>query len=247
MRQWYVRSRLVAALVVVAVWAAFLAVREGALPGAPRVANAAVVSDSACSSRADEAWLVLQRKQAREARTQRQQAIHEERQERQLLQEHRTSGQKDMARRNVAADDIADLVPEEYRFLVLDVAQQFDLDPRLIGAVGMVESRWYPRALGTQGDSGLMQILPSTGRWISRKLGLQEYDLFDPTTNVTMGAWYLRVLYDEYGSWEQALAAYNGGPRAAAIGGDWPYTRRVLSLYQRHGSEQPGSATPGHG
>ena len=232
----HVRSYVVAAFVGVAVWVASLAGGWGALPGAPRVAVAAVPTEPACSSRADEAWLVLQRKQAREERAQRQQAIHEERQERQLLQEHRTTGHKDMARRNVAADDIADLVPEEYRFLVLEVAEQFGLDPRLIGAVGMVESKWYPRALGTQGDSGLMQILPSTGRWIGRKLGLEEYDLFDPVTNVTMGAWYLRVLHDEYGTWEQALAAYNGGPRAAAIGADWPYTRRVLSLYQRQGS-----------
>jgi len=56
---------------------------------------------------------------------------------------------------------------------------------------------------------------------------MAEYDLFDPYTNLTMGIWYLHVLYDEYGSWDNALAAYNGGPTHAAMGASHPYVRRV--------------------
>jgi soluble lytic murein transglycosylase-like protein len=229
-----IRSRLVSALVGALLCLALLV--AGAESGASHVAIAAIPVDTACESRADEAWLVLQRQQAREERTQRLREREEGRQEQELLQEYRAGAYKDMARRNVAARGIADLVPEEYQYLVLDVAEQFDIDPRLIGAVGMVESHWYPRALGTQQDTGIMQILPSTGRWIASRLGLETYDLFDPETNVTMGAWYLRILYDEYGSWEKALAAYNGGPRLAHRGADWPYTQKVLRVYNARGT-----------
>ena len=143
---------------------------------------------------------------------------------------------QEVARREAEQRQIADLVPEQYQHLVIDVADRFDLDPRLLAAVGSVESQWYARATGSHGDSGLMQIIPSTANWIAGKMGFETYDIFDPTTNLTMGAWYLRTLYTEYGTWGASLAAYNGGPRAAGAGDAHPYARRVLGAYHRQGS-----------
>ena len=105
------------------------------------------------------------------------------------------------------------------------------VDPRLVAAVGHVESRWNPRTVGTHNDTGLMQILPSTAQWIASRLGWSEYDLFDPWTNLHMGIWYLHVLHQEYGTWEKALAAYNGGPRHAHLGAAHPYVGRVMRAY----------------
>ncbi len=67
-------------------------------------------------------------------------------------------------------------------------------------------------------------------------MGLEEYDLYDPVTNLNMGAWYLHVLYLEYGDWTRALAAYNGGPLAAPKAADHPYPPLVMRVYHREHS-----------
>lgn len=110
--------------------------------------------------------------------------------------------------------DISDLVPERYRSLVIETAARYDLNPRLLAAVGWVESRWRKGASGSAGEVGLLQILPSTADWIAARMGLERYDLVDPATNLNMAAWYLRHTIDAEGSVERGLAAYNGGPRA---------------------------------
>ena len=104
-------------------------------------------------------------------------------------------------------DQVSDLVPPGYRLLVLDVASRFGVDPRLLAAVGTVESQWFARARGRDGDSGLLQILPSTAAWIAGRMGLVDYDLYDPLTILSMGAWYLQALRSKHGSWDRALAA----------------------------------------
>lgn len=117
-------------------------------------------------------------------------------------------------RRQLLADleSIADLVPEQYRMLVLDVARHEGLEPRVLASVGWVESRWDPQAAGSSGEIGIMQIMAGTADWIADQMGLETYDLIDPATNVAMGARYLRLLIDEHGSVEEALAIYNAGP-----------------------------------
>lgn len=118
-------------------------------------------------------------------------------------------------RRQLLADmeAIADLVPPEYRLLCVEVARQTGLPPRTLAALGWVESRWNPQAVGSAGEIGIMQIMPDTGKEIAHRLGLKEFDLADPATNVYFGAVYLRQLVREHGTLEDALAAYNGGPR----------------------------------
>jgi soluble lytic murein transglycosylase len=62
---------------------------------------------------------------------------------------------------------------------------------------------------------GLMQLMPSTGEELARRLGLDwrgDDSLFDPRINVRLGIAYLKQLSDRYGSTNTALAAYNWGP-----------------------------------
>jgi len=195
-----------------------------------------LLTERPCENVREAAWLVEQHRQALADRSAHLRTAEQERVERQIMLEYRAGRQRELARRNVAHDQIADLVPAQYRDMVLAVADQYETAPRIVAAVGSVESQWYAKATGTHGDSGLMQILPSTGSWIAGRLGWENYDLYDPVTNLTMGAWYLHILHREYGSWEQALAAYNGGPRAARLGADFPYTRLVLGVYHRKGA-----------
>lgn len=127
---------------------------------------------------------------------------------------------------------IADLVPEKYRSLVVTTAQRHNLDPRLIAAVGTVETRFDRTVVGTHGEVGLMQIMADTGAWLARLAKLDTYDLRDDATSLDLGALYLEVLVREYGSVEKALAVYNGGPRAAAGWETNIYVQRVLQYYR---------------
>jgi len=140
------------------------------------------------------------------------------------------------ARLKELTEHIADLAPKKYRSLVVEVADRYGVDPRLIAAIITVESRWDPDAVGAHGERGLMQILPSTGAWLASVMGLEHYDLSDPATSVEMGTFYLSALIAEYGSVDVALAVYNGGPRAAAGWETNPYRKRVLAVY-RDGAE----------
>ncbi|MEI4470491.1 lytic transglycosylase domain-containing protein [Frigidibacter sp. MR17.24] len=69
------------------------------------------------------------------------------------------------------------------------------------------ESGWNPGAVSPKGATGLAQLMPET----ARRLGV---DMLDPKQNLEGGARYLRMMYDRFGNWQHALAAYNAGPEA---------------------------------
>lgn len=69
------------------------------------------------------------------------------------------------------------------------------------------ESGWNPGAVSPKGATGLAQLMPDTAR-------LMGVDIDDPQENLDGGARYLRMMYDKFGTWKLALAAYNAGPQA---------------------------------
>lgn len=69
------------------------------------------------------------------------------------------------------------------------------------------ESGWNVLAVSTKGATGLAQLMPGTA-------DLMGVDINDPKQNLEGGAKYLRKMYDRFGSWKLALAAYNAGPEA---------------------------------
>ena len=69
------------------------------------------------------------------------------------------------------------------------------------------ESGWNPGAVSSKGATGLAQLMPGT----AARLGV---DATDPHQNLEGGARYLRQMYDKFGTWKLALAAYNAGPGA---------------------------------
>jgi soluble lytic murein transglycosylase-like protein len=98
---------------------------------------------------------------------------------------------------------------------IIDVSKLHDIDPSLVLAVIHVESRYNAFAVSSVGAMGLMQILPSTGRELAARHGINwigPQTLFDPVVNVKLGVAYLKQLSDRYGSTSMALAAYNWGP-----------------------------------
>ncbi len=89
------------------------------------------------------------------------------------------------------------------------------LDPYLMAALIRQESEFNPKAISRANARGLAQVMPATGKQLSRKLGMRGYRtamLFTPDTNLKMGTYYLKQLSDELqGKWEAALASYNAG------------------------------------
>ncbi|WP_051849075.1 lytic transglycosylase domain-containing protein [Thiomonas sp. FB-Cd] len=78
------------------------------------------------------------------------------------------------------------------------------------------ESRFIAGIRSWVGANGLMQLMPTTARWVARKIGMGDYTpehITQVDTNVTLGSAYLDMLLQRFdGSEAMAAAGYNAGP-----------------------------------
>jgi soluble lytic murein transglycosylase-like protein len=95
----------------------------------------------------------------------------------------------------------------EYLEVAKAAAQKHGVPEDLFLRLVQQESGWNPLAVSHKGATGLAQLMPDT----ALALGV---DIDDPDQNLDGGARYLRMMYDKFGSWKLALAAYNAGPGA---------------------------------
>ena len=105
--------------------------------------------------------------------------------------------------------------PLQYDYMVQRYSYENNIDPALVAAVILAESRFNKSAASHRGAVGLMQIMPETGEWIAGQLHISDYSpeqLENVSTNIKMGTWYLAHLIKQYkGNKILALAAYNAG------------------------------------
>ena len=99
------------------------------------------------------------------------------------------------------------------------------LPAELIKKVAMAESNQNPVAVSKAGAQGIMQIMPSN----FAALGIT--DARNPQQNIMGGARLLAQLYKQYGNYEDALRAYNGGQDRSKWGNPETaaYVGRVMS------------------
>ncbi|MCL1627283.1 lytic transglycosylase domain-containing protein [Roseibaca sp. V10] len=102
-----------------------------------------------------------------------------------------------------------------YVQLAREAARSNDVPEDLFLRLVHQESRWNAGALSHKGAIGLAQLMPDTAR-------LLRVDPNDPAQNLQGGARYLRMMYERFGSWRLALAAYNAGPGAVESHGGIP-------------------------
>lgn len=98
---------------------------------------------------------------------------------------------------------------------IFEHSRKYGYDPLFITALIVTESSFYNWANSNRGALGLMQIRLGTGLALASETQIQwegKPTLFDPGTNIALGAYYLYKLTLRYGDLGLALEAYNHGP-----------------------------------
>lgn len=134
----------------------------------------------------------------------------------------------------------SDLNSAEMTNALIVVSTKNHYDPVFLLAVIQTESRFNPKAVGSSGEIGLMQIKPDTAQWICQKSGFVwkgASALKDPAYNVQVGALYFKYLKKSLNSKAAYyINAYNMGinnlqrlPASSKI--SHPYYSRVMQNY----------------
>ena len=104
--------------------------------------------------------------------------------------------------------------------LAQDAAEEFGVPLALVLAVIRTESNFRADAVSTAGARGLMQLLPQTFVFLRDEQlceTLSDSEIDTPRTNVRYGTYYLSYLKARFGTWPEALAAYNAGEGRVAL------------------------------
>jgi soluble lytic murein transglycosylase len=112
--------------------------------------------------------------------------------------------------------DTALRYPMPFTAAITQAANAAGLDPALVFGLIRQETRFMPQLKSSVGAAGLMQVMPATGRWVAKKIGMDWRNpevISDPLVNLRLGTSYLKLVLDDLGgSQAMAAAAYNAGP-----------------------------------
>ncbi|MCD5413791.1 MAG: lytic transglycosylase domain-containing protein [Clostridiales bacterium] len=107
------------------------------------------------------------------------------------------------------------IYPIHYYDLIIEYSEKNNLDPYLVASIMRNESGFDTDAVSVKGASGLMQIMPLTGKWAAERLKISNFNeemLFDPRINIRIGTWYLNFLNNKFnGDLKLIISAYNAG------------------------------------
>ena len=98
-------------------------------------------------------------------------------------------------------------------------AREQGIDEELLYGIARQESRFVADIVSSAGAVGLMQLMPGTARWVSKRLAISDYSsarIADVDVNTQFGAFYFRHWLDRLDRLPAlAAAAYNAGPSRA--------------------------------
>jgi soluble lytic murein transglycosylase len=163
-------------------------------------------------------------------------------------------------------NDVNRRFPMAYSEILTKEAERNKIDPEWAFAIARRESSFMSDAVSSAKAFGLMQVLPSTARYLEKKR-VSNRSLMNPNTNAKLGNKYLRYLMDKVdNNTLLATASYNAGwsrvkswlPTSETVGADlWVetipyretrnYVKAVMAykqIYQHQLFEISDSKTP---
>src|SRR5262245_37301072 len=118
----------------------------------------------------------------------------------------------------------------DYESMADSVADANGIPRSLFRALVQQESGWNPYAIGSKGEIGLTQLMPTTATDM-------HINAWNPLENLKGGAAYLKAQFTKFGDWATALAAYNAGPGNVKAGHE--YATEVLATQKELQKENP--------
>ena len=122
--------------------------------------------------------------------------------------------------------------------LASNTAERYAIPRSIFLGLVTMESGWDPNAGNSAGAIGLTQVMPSTATLMGYR---PEHLINNPELQLEAGAKYLSYMYQEFGDWKLALAAYNAGPAAVKRYSGIPpfketqnHVQRVLEMAQKY-------------
>ncbi|WP_417373031.1 LysM peptidoglycan-binding domain-containing protein [Glutamicibacter protophormiae] len=116
----------------------------------------------------------------------------------------------------------------EMQSIIVSTANRMGVDPALALAHSMQESGFNMRAVSPANALGAMQVIPSTGEWMSSRVG-KKLNLLDPQDNVTAGIAVIRYNLDNTSNLDDAIAAYYQGLGGVRKYGMYDDTKRYVA------------------
>ena len=122
--------------------------------------------------------------------------------------------------------------PIPYRYSIDERSREQKLDPFFVAALIRQESEFNPTVISHANAYGLMQVLPTTGKQLARRVGVRRFaapQLLAADRNIQLGTMYVRDLMNSFGGREEyVLASYNAGPSRAKLWETWgPFSEQA--------------------
>lgn len=114
------------------------------------------------------------------------------------------------------------------RALIVSTAKRYGVDPNLALGLAYQESGFQQGVVSPADAIGAMQVLPSTGRYVSNYVVHRRLDLFDARDNVTAGVALLSGLVHA-APLDQAIAGYYQGLGSVRENGMYADTRAYVA------------------
>ncbi|MEW6984180.1 transglycosylase SLT domain-containing protein [Colwelliaceae bacterium 6471] len=109
-------------------------------------------------------------------------------------------------------DDVDLRFPMAFDDEITKYSKNHKISPAWTFAIARRESSFMSDAHSSAGAKGLMQVLPDTAKYLTRRSISNKY-LLNATNNINLGTKYLRKLLDRHsGNTVLATASYNAGP-----------------------------------